>query len=140
MLLAGSESTILFVMRQAYSICMVPLNSGGQAASGAEGSGASQAALSAHTHRTTTAVGTPLRGNHILQRHFGPLCRALALPRVRLHDLRHLAASLWFDKGYATEVISKLLGHSSTTVTSTIYIHVTPYKQREAAALDRLFG
>jgi integrase len=38
-------------------------------------------------------------------------------------------------------VVSKLLGHSSTTVTSTIYIYVTPDKQREAAAaLDRLFG
>ena len=30
MLLAGSESTILFVMRQAYSICMVPRDSSGE--------------------------------------------------------------------------------------------------------------
>jgi integrase len=62
------------------------------------------------------------------------------LPAIRLHDLRHTAASLWFDQSYQTEVVSKLLSHNSTTVTSTIYIYVTPDKQREAAAaLDRLF-
>jgi integrase len=89
----------------------------------------------------TTPVGMPMRGNHILQRHFDPLTKRLGLPRLRLHDLRHTAASLWFDQGYQTEVVSKLLGHSSSTVTSTIYIHVTPEKQREAAAaLDRLLS
>jgi integrase len=89
----------------------------------------------------TTAIGAPMRGNHILQRHFDPMRKRIGLPRVRLHDLRHTAASLWFDQGYQTEVVSKLLGHSSSTVTSTIYIHVTPDKQREAAAaLGRLFG
>lgn len=89
----------------------------------------------------TTPLGAPVRGNHILQRHFEPLCRSLGLPRIRLHDLRHTAASLWYDAGYQTEVVSKLLGHSSTNVTSNIYIHVTRRLQEDAtAAFDRLFA
>lgn len=91
----------------------------------------------------TTPLGAPMRGNHILQRHFEPLCRSLGLPRIRLHDLRHTAASLWYDAGYQTEVVSKLPGQSSTNVTSNIYIyiHVTRRLQEDAtAALDRLFA
>ena len=89
----------------------------------------------------TTATGGPMRGNHILQRHFEPLCKQLGLPRIRLHDLRHTAATLWLELKTPTEVVSKTLGHSSSSVTSDIYMHVTSKMQEESvAALDRLFG
>ncbi len=52
-------------------------------------------------------------------------CKRLGLQRIRLHDLQHMAARLWYDVGYQTEVVSKLIWHSSTNVTSTIYMHVT---------------
>lgn len=89
----------------------------------------------------TTATGGPLRGNHILQRHFEPLCKRLGLPRIRLHDLRHTTATLLLKAKVPTEVVSRTLGHSSTSVTSDIYMHVTSEMQEEAVAeLDRLFG
>lgn len=90
----------------------------------------------------TTAIGGPMRGNHILQRHFEPLCKQLGLPRIRIHDLRHTAATLWLELKTPTEVVSKTLGHSSSSVTSDIYMHVTSKMQQEesVAALDRLFG
>lgn len=89
----------------------------------------------------TTATGGPLRGNHILQRHFEPLCKHLGLPRIRLHDLRHTTATLLLKAKVPTEVVSRTLGHSSTSVTSDIYMHVTSEMQEEAVAeLDRLFG
>jgi len=88
-----------------------------------------------------TVLGGPLRGNHILQRHFEPLCKRLGLPRIRLHDLRHTAATLWLAQRIPTEVVSAMLGHSSPSITSDIYMHVTSDMQKEAAAsLDRLFG
>lgn len=89
----------------------------------------------------TAATGGPLRGNHILQRHFEPLCKQLGLPRIRLHDLRHTTATLLLKAKVPTEVVSRTLGHSSTSVTSDIYMHVTTQMQEEAVAeLDGLLG
>jgi integrase len=88
----------------------------------------------------TTAVGGPLRGNHILQRQFEPLCRRLGLPRIRLHDLRHTAATLMLVNHQPTETVSKVLGHSTPSITSDIYVHVTSDMTEAAVAtLDRLF-
>ncbi|MCW9078737.1 MAG: tyrosine-type recombinase/integrase [Gammaproteobacteria bacterium] len=39
--------------------------------------------------------------------------RAAGLPHLRLHDLRHLAASQLATAGESIYVISKLLGHAS---------------------------
>jgi integrase len=46
------------------------------------------------------------------------------LPRIRFHDLRHTYASLKIEQGENLVYISKQMGHSSTTVTSTIYAHL----------------
>lgn len=88
----------------------------------------------------TTASGGPLRGNHILQRHFVPLCQRLGLPRIRLHDLRHTAATLMLGQRQPTEYVSKVLGHSTPSITSDIYMHVTKAMTRAAViSLDALF-
>ncbi|HUY78384.1 MAG TPA: site-specific integrase [Ktedonobacterales bacterium] len=88
----------------------------------------------------TTAIGGPLRGNHILQRQFEPLCRRLGLPRIRLHDLRHTAATLMLANHQPTEFVSKVLGHSTPSITSDIYLHVTtPMTYEAVSSLDQLF-
>ena len=52
--------------------------------------------------------------------------RALRLcgikPR-RLHDARHTAATLMYGQGVGIEVISRALGHSSSAITSKLYVH-----------------
>lgn len=52
--------------------------------------------------------------------------RALRLcgikPR-RLHDARHTAATLMYSQGVGIEVISRALGHSSSAITSKLYVH-----------------
>ena len=89
----------------------------------------------------TTAIGGPMRGNHILQRHFVPLCRRLGLPRIRLHDLRHTAATLLLVQKIQTEVVARILGHSSPDIAAEIYMHVTSKMQQDAPeSLDQLFG
>ena len=57
---------------------------------------------------------------------------------VRLHDLRHTAASLMLGAGVPLKVVSEALGHSSIAITADVYAHVTPDLRREAAdAIDR---
>jgi integrase len=58
-----------------------------------------------------------------------------ALPPVRLHDLRHTHASLLLSAREPVHVVSQRLGHASAVVTMTVYAHVLPGSQREAADL-----
>ncbi len=71
----------------------------------------------------TDAIGRPLRGNHILQRQFQPLLQRAGLPAIRLHDLRHTAATLAAHEGAPVRVVSELLGHSSAAMTLDMYQH-----------------
>ena len=56
------------------------------------------------------------------------------LPRIRLHDTRHTAASLMLASGVPTKVVSEMLGHSSPTITLAIYAHVLPGMAEDAGA------
>lgn len=63
----------------------------------------------------------------------GPSGAEAPLRRVRLHDLRHGAASLGIAAGVPIENISKRLGHSSIAVTSDIYGHLLQGVGKQAA-------
>ena len=67
---------------------------------------------------------------------FGLLLERAGLPPMRVHDLRHAAATLllatWMDMRY----LADQLGHANPATTSRIYAHVIPELQR--AALRRL--
>ena len=65
---------------------------------------------------------------------FDRKARALELPRIRLHDLRHTAASLMLASGVPVKVVSEMLGHSSPTITLSIYAHTLPGMAEEAGA------
>lgn len=56
------------------------------------------------------------------------------LRRIRLHDLRHTAASLMLADGVPVKVVSEVLGHASPTITLSIYAHVLPGMAEEAGA------
>ena len=56
-------------------------------------------------------------------------------------ELRHSFVSLLSDSGIPIEEISRLVGHSSTTVTEQVYRHqIRPVIQEGAIAMDRLFS
>lgn len=55
------------------------------------------------------------------------------LPRVRIHDLRHTAATLLLTRGVHPKVVQDMLGHSTVTLTLDTYSHVTPTLHKEAA-------
>lgn len=62
--------------------------------------------------------------------------------RIRLHDLRHTHASILLKAGVPVKVVSERLGHSSPAFTMTVYQHVLPGMQADAAAAfgDAVFG
>ena len=56
------------------------------------------------------------------------------LPKIRLHDTRHTAASLMLASGVQPKIVSELLGHSNISITLSIYAHVMPGMAEEAGA------
>lgn len=64
------------------------------------------------------------------------------LPRIRFHDLRHTHATILLKAGVHVKVVSERLGHSSPAFTMTVYQHVIPGMQADAARLfcEALYG
>lgn len=54
---------------------------------------------------------------------------------ARLHDLRHLHASLLLDAGEAITTVSARLGHRDTSTTLKIYSHLMPGADQRAAEI-----
>ncbi|MGH4013151.1 MAG: site-specific integrase [Pseudonocardiaceae bacterium] len=79
--------------------------------------------------------GPPLRPDRVLDR-FHELTAQAGLPRVRLHDLRHLAATLMLTSGVPLPLVSKTLRHAQTGITADLYGHLT--REAAVAAADSL--
>lgn len=58
------------------------------------------------------------------------------LTEMRLHDLRHTAATLMLENGAHIKSVQEALGHHSAAFTLDVYGHVTPEMKREDA--DRM--
>ena len=71
----------------------------------------------------TTPDGGPLCPEH-LTRTFNKLVADAGLPPVRLHDLRHGAATLMLLAGADLKTIADQLGHSSIVLTADTYLSV----------------
>jgi integrase len=82
--------------------------------------------------------GGPLRPDY-LTLTFGRLVKRSGLPPVRLHDLRHGAATLMMLAGMELKVIADQLGHSSVVLTADTYLSVAvELGLKGAAAAARL--
>jgi len=80
----------------------------------------------------TTPTGEALHPADVTD-HFHHLTRQAGLPPVRLHDLRHGAATLALAAGVDMKVVQAMLRHSSITVTADTYTSVLPDLARNAA-------
>ena len=54
---------------------------------------------------------------------------------MRIHDLRHTAATLLVSEGVDIVTTSNRLGHANPSITLNIYSHALPSKDYEAAEL-----
>jgi len=79
-----------------------------------------------------TPVGRPVDGTWAIKR-FHRALEAAGLPRLRLHDLRHTAATHLLRRGVHPKVVQELLGHSTISLTLDTYSHVAPALHAEVA-------
>ena len=88
----------------------------------------------------TTTIGTPLDQRNV-NRVFAQLSEQARVPRIRIHDLRHTAATLALEAGADLKTVSALLGHSQLSVTADYYAHVSRRLAEDALTrLDRLLA
>lgn len=73
----------------------------------------------------------------LLRRHNQEAATAggLLLPVIRLHDLRHLHATLLLKAGVPVHVVASRLGHSDPAITLRVYAHVLDDQASQAAAV-----
>ena len=80
----------------------------------------------------TTGIGTPMEPRN-LERAYQQILALAGLHHIRIHDLRHTAATLLLTQGVHPRVVMELLGHSQIAITMNTYSHVVPALMKEAA-------
>jgi integrase len=66
------------------------------------------------------------------------LSKAKLHPKYGLHALRHAAASLFIEQGFAPKRVQTLMGHSTIQVTFDTYGHLFPSQDGDQAAMKQL--
>ncbi len=79
----------------------------------------------------TTEIGTSLEPRNV-SRRFQQLCSTAEIRQVRLHDLRHSAASFLLLQGIDLKTVQTMLRHTRMATTADLYLHVHPELQRDA--------
>ena len=82
----------------------------------------------------TTSVGTALEPRNV-NREWDEICRQAGV-EVRLHDLRHAAASLAFQAGATMKEVQAMLRHTRMATTSDIYVEV--FEEVRRGTVDRM--
>ena len=74
------------------------------------------------------AADGPIRVTNWNRRTFTPTAVNVGLvpPKLRVHDLRHTAASLMIASGAGVKVVQQQLGHRTATLTLDRYAHLFP--------------
>ena len=90
----------------------------------------------------TSPEGGPMRHGNFTRRFWRPAVEQAAVPDgLRIHDLRHTAASLLIASGANIKAVQSQLGHKSATTTLDRYGHLfSDDLDRLAEALDRARG
>ena len=85
-------------------------------------------------------AGTPLVPRNV-NREFHKVLAQAGLDDRRMHDLRHSFATLLLEQGEDLIVVSEMLGHASTVITSDFYAHVRRgLQERAASRMDVVLG
>lgn len=91
----------------------------------------------------TTTLGGPLDVNNVRRDFRNALGSVSGIEPTEWtpRELRHSFVSLLSDAGVPLEEISRLVGHSGTTVTELVYRHqIRPVVDKGATVMDDIFG
>jgi integrase len=70
-----------------------------------------------------------------MTKHFVTLRDSLGYDNMRLHDLRHFAATRLIAEGVPVRTVSGRLGHANASTTLTVYSHFVEASDQEAAGI-----
>ncbi len=86
----------------------------------------------------TAPRGGPLRSSTWRRKVWVPAIDEAGIAYLRIHDLRHTAASLMISSGASIKAVQRQLGHATATMTLDLYGHLYDDDLNELAdALDR---
>jgi integrase len=84
----------------------------------------------------TRRDGQPLRPEYVL-RHLHQRTDQAGLPRIRVHDLRHFAATTMLASQVPLAMASKTMRHSTLSTTTEVYGHLLRHVAQQAVgAID----
>lgn len=84
----------------------------------------------------TRRGGQPLRPEYVLRR-LHTLTDEAGLPRIRVHDLRHFAATTMLSSQVPLAMASKAMRHSTLSTTTEVYGHLLRHVAHQAVdAID----
>ncbi|MBR1442730.1 MAG: tyrosine-type recombinase/integrase [Firmicutes bacterium] len=63
---------------------------------------------------------------------FNRFIKRKGLKHITFHGLRHTAATLLISSGVDIETVSRILGHSSSAITSQVYLHSADAIRKDA--------
>lgn len=81
----------------------------------------------------TTPLGRPIEPKDV-QAEFKATLAAAKLPDMRLHDLRHAAATFLIAQGLPLRLVMEVLGHSTISLTANTYGHIERGMMADAAS------
>jgi integrase len=88
----------------------------------------------------TRGIGLPLYPDtrsqllpKLIEQHNAEAPKSKALPRIRLHDLRHVHATVLLLAGVPLHVVAGRLGHADPSITLRVYAHVVKEAESQAA-------
>jgi integrase len=79
-----------------------------------------------------TATGGPLHPRNVVRSFDQAVVRA-DVPRIRIHDLRHTAATFALPEGVHPKLVQEMLGHAKVAITLDLYSHATDEMHQDAA-------
>ena len=84
-----------------------------------------------------TKIGTRVNPRNF-DRMFRNICDATNVEQNGVHSLRHTLAKMLLNQKCEVQFVSELLGHSSTTITRDVYIHIlNEQKEETIRTLDK---
>ena len=99
----------------------------GKGKAGEDGAAAANSARGSTVRRNAKEAGGARRDERTAQYSDADL------EPIRIHDVRHTAATLMLLAGINVKVVSERLGHASVAITLQTYAHVLPSMQEDAA-------
>jgi integrase len=82
--------------------------------------------------------GTPLTHRNATRRGFEKAAEQAGIEGVSFHSMRHAFASRMIDRGISSTVLAKIMGHESSAITESRYIHLFDRQRTDDAVREAM--